>query len=615
MTTAKKVATALVVLALGGATWWEFARNDAARHATTTAAAPAADTSSSANRRRREDVAPTPEVAAKPGDDAPTVAGETKPVVPTDEQRKQWPIRVITNVVGARVTMRVRVCGGGGDPPPETKTTDEKGFVGFAAPAADVVVGELDFVARAEGWATATVSTRPEDVRLELRRATAVRGRVTDAAGRPLADVHVWRVEPPQEATMTLTDSSGAFESFFTAPGAGSLRVSHPAFLEKTVAVAAPATDVVIALEHGREVSGRVAFPDGRPIPGVLLYGENERVATTDADGRYTVSGLTEGRVDIRLGLGNGSEQRFVDSGTTGVDFVIDRPVARVRFVDADGRPYRFVVPRMRLCKDDKDLWTWFASGAGESEDRLVPGAVGATLLVSATAGERVKGVATLAFGDEVGLRDVVVRMGAERAKGALRVVVRTGAGEIPRTACVVVTDEIGEFVAGSTTKPVVLDDSGAFEFKDVPAGRDAVVVSAAPFRSPEAVRTFLVTAHVAVDVESAKTAQAQATLALGGRIRVVVKNADGIAVRPQFVSVPSPSGGRFLAMFGRTTRDGGWASELDASPAVLADALAPGAYRVHAEMKSRDVSVDDVDVTVAAGLTVDVELVTKPKR
>jgi hypothetical protein len=567
--------------------------------------------------RTHPDATPEPRTPrrARAADETPAVETPASDVDP-----EKWPIRVTTNVPGATVTMQVRLYGGDPDPPPETKTTDAKGFVGFAAPAKDVPVHRFEFVARAEEWTTGRGDlTQPGDVRIELEKGIAVRGRVVDDAGRPVERAMLVPTFDPMASgggeflveLLAESTSDGSFEAFVEKPGAVTLNVQHAAFLGREVNATAPASGLVVVLERGLQVSGRVAFPDGRPVPGVAVMEDSgRRRDTTDAEGRYVASGLQRGPVTLKCALS--SEKRTVEAGATNVDFVVKRSVARVRFLDAQGRPFRSPDVEMRVVKDGAVVEMSAGEGPTDGE-QMMSGPAGAQVLVSASCPDGRTGSGKATFDETPRLHDVDVVLGAPRPTGTIRLLVRWESAETPKAVYVTVDDDVGATVAGDGRKRFDLDAAGAGEIPKVPAGHVKLTVAAAGHWTGEALDSMLVTSTSSVDVDVGRTTEVVATLATGGRVRATVRDENGVAIAPDLVRLRSSSDSGRSEMFVHRSPDGGWTSELDTSPSVMIDAVPPGRYVVSAS--KYDGRVGEKEVDVEKGKTVDVEVTVKPTK
>jgi len=557
---------------------------------------------------------PDPRVVARPRASRPT----EKPIdshsidaaLSTTDDPSKWPIRVTTNVPGARVTMQVRLYGGDPDPAPETKTCDAQGFVGFAAPGKDVPVHQFEFVARAEGRTPAYAScSEPGEVNMMLHPAVAIRGFVRDDAGHGIGGAHVSFPDSTFTVNERPTETDGSFEVFVEEAGTVHVQAFRLGFeFDAGALIEAPATGVVIVLHRGLEVSGRVSFPSGLPVPGVGVSIPAERiVTTTDADGRFALSGLVRGPVGVKCGVTE--ETRTVDAGANTVDFVVKRSIARIRFLDAQGRPFRSPGMSIRVVKGDVDL----AMSAGEGPPdgvEMMDGPPGAQVLVSASSADGRTGSGSTTFDETPRLHEIDVVLGAARPTGTIRLVVREESAEIPKSIHVTVDDDVWTTIDGGAHKRLDLDAAGAVEIPSVPAGAVHLTVAAAARWSSEALDTYLVAAKSDATIEVGRTTEVVARLLVGGRVRAVVRDEDGVPVAPRLVRLSLATDAGRNEMFVHRKSDGGWSSELDASPSVMIDAVPPGRYVVHAWTEDGRDAQKEVDVV--RGETADVELVVK---
>ncbi|WP_255217518.1 carboxypeptidase-like regulatory domain-containing protein [Myxococcus sp. AM010] len=144
---------------------------------------------------------------------------------------------------------------------------------------------------------------------------------VSGSSGAPLAGARVSLIRGlfmavtgdtvPDETA--LTDVSGV--AFFEAPGAGVMTVcargaGHAESCERDVGVVSGGSlSVALTLPPGAVVEGQVLQHDGTPAAGVRLIAPGDNLlaemtpswSTTDAQGRYTLDGVTPGSVQVRL--------------------------------------------------------------------------------------------------------------------------------------------------------------------------------------------------------------------------------------------------------------------------------------------------------------------------
>ncbi len=175
-------------------------------------------------------------------------------------------------------------------------------------------------VIEARGWPRVTrhfdsQQSKAQDLGvIRLQRAELISGQVVDRRTRePILGVQLSAHSDEARASdadwdarfslnSTASDSAGRFE---LAAGEGPLRVraSHRGYLTSDVAVLT-VRSLVIELDRGVEISGRVLDASGLPAQGVTVdaYSKGSvRDAKTDDDGRFRLSGLVAG--DWRLGV------------------------------------------------------------------------------------------------------------------------------------------------------------------------------------------------------------------------------------------------------------------------------------------------------------------------
>jgi hypothetical protein len=327
----------------------------------------------------------------------------------------------------------------------------------------------------------------------------------------------------------------------------------------------------------------------------------------TGDDGRYVISGLEPGPVAIRCALTG--ETRTADAGATDVDFTVTKPVARVRLVDEDHRPIRRASLWMRVVLDGKDLLTSATNGTTGAGD-LVQGTAGARLLISPSVPGFDESVTTVDFAGEPRLHDVDAVLRRSGPKGVLRLHVQTDSGQPPSTVYVTLENESGSSVDGWYAKPAQLDADGRLEIPGTTPGTLSVSVAGGPaLYSGEG---CWLPARAAVSVVGGRTSEVDLTMALGGRVRVTVRDAAGEIVAPERIDLLSAAGERLPVLFVHVKGDGGWSTKLGAAPAVLGTPVSAGRHVVSV----RDAGGGTVtkDVEIARGATADVDVILPAK-
>jgi hypothetical protein len=169
----------------------------------------------------------------------------------------------------------------------------------------------------------------PEPLRITLRPARSLAGRVVDDAGKPIPGVRISLVETRElrmaggsqsggsSRTAGETDAEGRFVATHLTPGTVHLSFEASGFLGKVLrGLSIPEEEdpapVEVVLETGAVLSGRVVDSRGRPAAGLRVVVHplepKERMlpsgaeADTDADGGFRIAGLAPGqhRVEVQ---------------------------------------------------------------------------------------------------------------------------------------------------------------------------------------------------------------------------------------------------------------------------------------------------------------------------
>ncbi|MHC4164612.1 MAG: carboxypeptidase regulatory-like domain-containing protein, partial [Planctomycetota bacterium] len=160
---------------------------------------------------------------------------------------------------------------------------------------------------RLDGGASVRAGT--VDVVLRVSEGASLRGRVSDAEGRPVAKAIV-RAEDGQGVRRGgVTDAEGGFHVTGIAPGADlGLRVFAPGFaMHLRSGVRAGTSGLAITLQRGLATRGRIVDPDGRPAKRWFVEfhpvdgKDTEARAMTDDDGRFETDGLLDRDYEVTV--------------------------------------------------------------------------------------------------------------------------------------------------------------------------------------------------------------------------------------------------------------------------------------------------------------------------
>ena len=249
------------------------------------------------------------------------------------------------------------------------------------------------------GLETAPGQHRQAD--LQLVHGVTLEGRVADEAGGPIEGAKVaTRYPGPLGRGMgslkkTETDAEGRFTLPNVMPGRVELRVSKDGFVPYGERLAEEVVDgqtfevAQITLSKGGVVTGRVTFPDGEPAPDVFVRASIDLVAlgglamaggavdtshgasgTTDADGRFELSGLKESVFVVRASLSGEDDtwQAKVDGVRPGGDplrLELERLLTLSgRVEDTEGNP----IPAFRITAKQTGSGGMFGIGAETSD-------------------------------------------------------------------------------------------------------------------------------------------------------------------------------------------------------------------------------------------------------
>lgn len=339
--------------------------------------------------------------------------------------------------------------------------TDADGWFEIAVPADRSWGVSVAAKGKALGSAQADVHQHPRvDVGdVFLLDGAAIRGRVDDGDGQPLAGVRVVpRDRAPNPSDLpgsTETDAKGFFVLRGASPRTASLGFSKDGFAYLALPGVVPASPIRVAMSQGQRVAGCVVDGDGRPIEDAIVNllredGGGAYVVRADADGRFE-GHVTPGlRYRIRAHAPRGSDEAYSAVFRPPCDDLeIAMPTAAtttaildLTVLDTEGRP----VPRFRAIAD----WSRHLDSRTDLRQRDawlgVDGEDGHVLLVSDSSWSPESGqllVYALGFGEVVCNIPKPAELGGGRTEKTVKLVAE-------RIVRVQVSDEGGQPVAGA---------------------------------------------------------------------------------------------------------------------------------------------------------------------
>ncbi|MCZ6786926.1 MAG: sigma-70 family RNA polymerase sigma factor [Planctomycetota bacterium] len=549
------------------------------------------------DRTAREVGAVTPEAA--PAVSEPT-HGTAEPVV--GRPAEDWPFRVYTHTPGAEVTLKLRYYGSSPDPEPLVKTADTSGFAGFELPEHKEPLFRADVEARAKGhgWRFSSPDISGT-ARFKLTEGVPIRGRVLSEHGGPVAGAEIqvgqgrkWRA-----------DSNGNFQLVVPRKGNVTLWVRHRGHLEQEIRTTAPGEDLVVTLDRGLSISGRVVIR-GMPMPGVWVRAGNKGdYARTDEEGRYTLWGLEPGDVHVYCRMSghprSHSGSRFQitkPAGSSDADFTgFTLHLIRVSVVDEDGLPFRHA----KITATARNGITHH--GWAQEDGRF-------SAFVSVWKGK----VVVSAKAPGLLGRETVGISGTHRAHG-VRIVMRpvrnpgwlvlnaTDDRDTPLGHVVLTLSDDGNALTENFIfRRVDLDARGHARVDGVPPGRYRVMIS--EFPAHYTVEGYWLTVYKNVEILPGAQASLSVAIVVGGRVRVTVRDLKGTMLAPGRVVLKGASGYETGVRFGKESDKGSYSWGIsDPVPAFSLTTLWPGRYTIEAVGVTRE-------VTIERGKTTDIEIV-----
>ncbi len=355
--------------------------------------------------------------------------------------------------------------------------------------------GAFSFVVSHRGHATQRVSAtvaalQSSDLRdVVLEAGLAIRGEVRDREGAGLAGVLV-RAEPRGGGegpnAEAESDAAGAFALSGLSAGAYSLSAEAVGYARGRASATAGGEPVVIVLDSGGTITGRVVDAAGQPVDGATVSGESVDDdpaqahafvhATTgqEGDGRFTIRDAAPATYALRIyaaGAGRGSltgvktaAGRVTDVGTIALGA---SGTVRGVVVDVDGQGVPGATIRVRpdvhsSYSDDPSAQT-DSSGAFEAQG-VRPGRVDVVVTHPAYVSSRLSAVEVDPEKEPQALQIVLTRGGRIEGRARRR------EGRPFDDGRVMVSPVAGN--AGYSGEPAPTLTDGSFVIEHVPAGR-----------------------------------------------------------------------------------------------------------------------------------------------
>ena len=218
--------------------------------------------------------------------------------------------------------------------PPMTKSfqDDDGRFVLEGLP-----LGPVNVIANAPGYVQKRAEGltleegRPiRDLEIALVRGTTIIGRVTDGDGKPIDEVWIHplhtlsgaaSISSSDELESAVTDASGTFRMESVAPGEKTFQMEREGFLTvtQTLKVSGREVRLDVELSRGASIAGVVVTQGGAPVEDASVMASSSSPGwpntQTDAEGRFRLSGLPDGRYRV-----SADRSGYVDAHLDDVD-------------------------------------------------------------------------------------------------------------------------------------------------------------------------------------------------------------------------------------------------------------------------------------------------------
>jgi RNA polymerase sigma-70 factor (ECF subfamily) len=337
-------------------------------------------------------------------------------------------------IAGAR--LRVWIDGGWVASPAHPMVVAQAG--GDGAYRISLPAGTHAFVVEADGYAAqrASVTVAGAQIRdFRLHPAAVIAGRVLRrGTGAPVPGARV-RAESRGYFAEADADAAGAFAITNLEPGDYALHaVAAPlagtSVLPVIVGLAARVDGVVIEVEAGRTISGRVRRPGGAPVPGARILlreslpfqgqaaGLRGEGRTAD-DGSYRIEAVLPGAYLVAADGRASRRVTMADGDATGIDLeLVDTATVRGRVTDLGNHPVADALVRAHVDEADRGPAGIFGPAQTDAEGRfLIEKVEPGPLTVIARHAEKGTAFTEAGMLRSSEVREVVVRLGKPGAR------------------------------------------------------------------------------------------------------------------------------------------------------------------------------------------------------